>query len=83
MNKTDLKRLALARDIETAFKNHMGTDSFPTAEWPAVALAFADVVMKTDVRPEYADGLEVLENAQEFMRARAKLDAALADLMGL
>lgn len=84
MDKTDLKRLALARDIETAFKNHLGTDSFPTAEWPAVALAFADTVMKTDIYDFNRDGgYDVREHAQDFVRALAKLQVALADLMDL
>lgn len=84
MDKTDLKRLALARDIETAFKNHLGTDSFPTAEWPAVALAFAKVVMATDVNPDNNDDTgELTGHVQDLVRDMGQLTVALSDLVGL
>lgn len=44
----DERRLALATGFEDALKAYMGTDSFPTEEWPALARAFADLVVSTE-----------------------------------
>lgn len=74
---TNFKTLALAREIEDAFKNHLGTDSFPTAEWPRVALALAHVIERTGLP------LEDNESVRGLMRSVAELNIALADLVGL
>ena len=84
MSNVDLKRLALARDIEDAFKNYLGTDSFPTEEWPAVALAIADVIVGTQGVDSFDNSAnEIGRNAVELVRRMARLDNAIADLMGL
>lgn len=80
----NLKKLALAREIEDALKNYLGTDSFPTEEWPALALAIADVVVHTG----YVDGLAapapvVAEHAAELVRKLARLNETVADIVGL
>lgn len=75
------KTLALARDIEQAFKNHLNTDSFPAAEWPTVALAFAKVIEATG-NYEWTDEPQ-LEFAAELVRRLADLNNAIADLVGL
>ena len=85
MSSHDLKRLALARDIEDAFKNYLGTDSFPTEEWPAVALALADVIVGT-FDAYRADGYlsaGAAELVKEHGHRLARLEAALADLVGI
>lgn len=75
-SKTDLKRLALATDVETALKNYMNTDSFPTAEWGDVALAFANLVVQTG-RVDTAD------EAQELVKKLALFNDKIAALVGL
>lgn len=79
----NLKKLALARDIEQAFKNFLNTDSFPTAEWPAMALAVADVVIATGLIHWDTERTEYTALATELVQKIAKLNAATADLVGL
>ena len=80
------KTLSLARDIELAFKNYLNTDSFPTAEWPAMALALAKVVEATaGAEPVYnCDVMAIsLADAQNIVKKMSELDNAIADLVGL
>lgn len=79
----NLKKLALARDIEQAFKNYLNTDSFPTAEWPALALAIADVVVQTGEIHSQQEGVTNMVEAEALVRKLAHLDNCLADLLGL
>jgi hypothetical protein len=81
---TDFRTLALARDIETAFKNHLGTDSLPTREWSDVALEIAKLVTATDVSPSVdSSRREVTENAENLVYRIGNLMHAVSALVGL
>lgn len=83
MANASLKRLALARDIEEALKNYVGTDSFPTEEWPAIALAFADVIVQTGRLQAAEEPSLVMEEARSLVQKMADFDEKVADLVGL
>lgn len=77
---TNYKTLALARDIEQAFKNHLNAESFPTSEWPRVALALAHAVEATEF--ENTDEPQLMR-VQLLVRRLAELNTAISDLVGL
>lgn len=82
---TNFKTLALARDIETAFKNHLGTDSFPTVEWPRVALALAHVIEQTGRVEHEPNGMVKMdsEEVRRLIEKLSELNRAVAELVGL
>lgn len=82
---TNFRILALARDIEYAFKNYLNTDSFPTVEWPRLALALAHVVEASgDVHYEpNGDVTMDHESVRSLLERLSDLNSAVAGLVGL
>lgn len=79
------KTLALARDLEQAFKNHLNVDSFPTMEWPRVALELAKTIEATgDTKLEQVGGVVMeCDAAVRFVNQLSALNNAIADLVNL
>ncbi len=79
----NLKKQALARDIEDAFKNYLGTDSLPTDEWSAVARDIAEVINTTgDVHPMNESDLNVA-TTRDLVADIGRLVVRLSQLVGL
>lgn len=76
----------LAKDVEVALKTYLGTDSFPSDQWPALARAFADVVGCTGEIGSYAiagdDSPEIrVEKVQDFLGALKAFHAATINIV--
>lgn len=82
---TNYKTLALARGIEAAFKDYLNTDSFPTAEWPRVALSMAHVIEASGAVVYDKDGTIMMdhENVRSLLEKLSELNNAVAGLVGL
>ena len=61
---------ALQSGVELALKDYLGTDSFPSEEWPAVARAFAELVdATTPVASGHDRGPSLLGNLEDLLGA--------------
>jgi hypothetical protein len=79
----NLKKQALANDLEEAFKNYLGTDSFPTDEWAAVARDFAEVIATSgDINSWNETDLNVA-TARDLVADIGRLTLRLSQLVGL
>lgn len=79
----NLKKQALANDIEEAFKNYLGTDSLPTDEWAAVARDLAEVVNTTGYIHAYNEGDLSVATTRDLVADIGRLVVRLSQLVGL
>lgn len=80
---SNLKKQALTRDLEDAFKNYLGTDSLPTDEWSAVARDIAEVVHTSgDIHAMNESDMNVA-TARDLVADIGRLVVRLSQLVGL
>lgn len=63
------RRDALARAVEDALAEYLGVDAFRESDWPNLAVAFADLIEKSDMQRGYLSAGEVVQNAREYTAA--------------
>jgi hypothetical protein len=76
MERTHEQRLAWA--VERALAEYLGTDGFPSEQWPELAQAFAGAVQAL-----WPESDESAEEMAKYANAQSRLSAAFAQVVAL
>lgn len=74
----------LRDDVELALKRYLGTDSFPTDQWPNVASNFAELIESTGrigMASGYEDPDARTDAIQHFLAASGCFSLAIHDIV--